>query len=843
MKISMVSVLLACCILTISSKAICLGDVPVYLDSMRPIEDRIEDLLRRMTPAEKAELLGGTGFDSKPIERLGIPALKMADGPLGVRWERSTAFPAGVALAATWDPELIHKVGATIGRELKSKGRHVILGPCVNIHRVPYGGRNFESYGEDPYLASRIAVAFVKGVQSENVIATTKHFALNNQEFERNSIDVKVDERTLHEIYLPAFKATVQEAGVWSIMSAYNRLNGQYCSSNTNLLTDILKNKWGFKGFVMSDWGAVHSVVPTLYAGMDIEMPRDRYLTVENTLKTLQSGLIKESKLDDKVRRMLRAMFAIGLFDGRMDNGAIDTPEHRKLALNVAQNGIVLLKNEDGILPLDSKKIKQIAVIGPYATEAVTGGGGSSKVDPVYEVNLFDGLRSRLGKKVSIKTACGIAKDIIVEPIKSDYLKTPDGTQNGLLGKYYNNMLFDGEPILTRVDKEINFDIEGGSFHEMVNADQIAVIWTGKLLPPESGMYEIGTGSDDGTRLYLNDKLIVDNWGEHGVDYKTATVELKKGGNYDIKIEFYENSGDAAAILAWRFLDDETKESIRQKELNKAIDIARGADVAVLYLGSNHFMETEGKDRESLNLPGEQIELLKAVAGVNKNTIIVINSGAAVLMDEWLNDVKAVLEAWFPGQEGGNAIADVLVGNVNPSGKLPTSFIRIWEDSPAYANYPGEDGILKYEEGIFVGYRHLDHAQIEPLFPFGHGLSYTTFEYSDLELSNKAITESERLTVSFTIKNTGKWSGAEVAQLYVRDELCSVIRPEKELKGFIKVLLNSGEQKRVSMTLDKSALSFYDIVSKDWKAEPGKFKVMIGSSSRVIRLQGEFDLQ
>jgi len=814
---------------------------PIYKDQNQPIEKRIEDLLNRMTLAEKVEMLEGEGFNSPANERLGIPPLNMTDGPVGVRWEKATAFPASVSMASTWDTDLIYKVGKAIGTETKARDRNVLLGPCICIHRVPHGGRNFESYGEDPYLTSRMTVSFVKGVQSENVIATAKHYVCNNQEYNRFRVDVKVDERTLHEIYLPAFKAAVVEGGCLSVMAAYNRVNGHYCCANTYLLKDILKEKWDFKGFIMSDWGAVHSVIPTLYAGLDIEMPTAGYLQKNAVLQAVQGELIRKEEIDDKVRRMLRAMFVTGIFDHELDKGAINTPEHQKLALKVAQEGTVLLKNEKNILPLNKEKINRIAVIGPNAKEAIIGGGGSSNVDPFYSVSILDGLKNKLGEDIEIIYERGLFKENLIKPIESAYLRPPKGKieEKGLLGKYFNNTAFEGKPVISRIDKQINFDFDSDSTDKRLNKDEFSIIWTGKLLPSSSGKYIIGTSSDDGTYLYLNGKRIVNNWGPHGVVTKTDTVELKKNKSYDIKVEYFENIGGASVVLGWRKLE-EKKADKEKTAMDKAITAAKNSDVTIVCVGVR---EHEGGDREKLTLPIEQVKLIKNIASVNKNIIVVINGGAAVLMNDWLDKVPGLIAAWYPGQEGGNALADIILGEVNPLGKLPTTFIKKWEDSPAYGNYPEKEGEVHYEEGIFVGYRHFDKRNIEPLFPFGYGLSYTTFKYSDLKINKNNIKEDETVKISLTIENTGKRAGAEIVQLYIQDIESSVERPEKELKGFKKVFLKPGEKKKISFELDKNALSFYDIVSKNWIAEKGKFKVLIGSSSKDIRLTGEFTLK
>lgn len=839
--------MIICLMLLLASRAISQQAVVHPNQNLDPtIEAKIDNLIQQMTLEEKAEMVGGTGFDSKPLARLGIPSLRMTDGPVGVRSGRATAFPVSVAMAATWDPDLIKQLGQALGREAKAKGKNVLLGPCLNIHRVPHGGRNFESFGEDPFLAASMAAAYVQGVQSEKVIATAKHFAVNNQENERMSIDVRIDERSLHEIYLPAFKAAVQQGGAWAVMSAYNRLNGHYCSGNTHLLTDILKDRWGFKGLVMSDWGAVHSTIPDLYAGTDIEMPFGYYFTPGEVMAAVNKGLIMESKLNDKIRRMLRAMFAMGYFDQpQNDQGALDTPEHRQLARTVAQNGMVLLKNQNNLLPLDKNRIKSIAIIGPNADVAITGGGGSSFIDPFYAVSPLAGIKAKVGDKIKIHYSRGISPEPGLTPIPAECLRPPEDAEekNGLLAEYFNNMKFSGEPVIRRIDAQINFNVGDGKVDDQLNDDQISIRWTGRLIPKQTGLYALGVSSDDGTRLYLDGQLRVDNWGDHGIITKADTIKLVAGKEYELMVEFYENGGGAAAILGWQKIDKMNRTRAIASERQKAVALAKSADVAVVCVGNTADIETEGKDRDHLYLPAGQQDLILAVRQANPRTIVVLYSGAAVLMDGWIDRVPALLEVWFPGQEGGNALADVLFGDVNPSGKLPTTFPKHWEDAAAFGNYPGTDGVVHYAEGIFVGYRHFDKKNLESLFPFGHGLSYTRFDYRDLQIEPGVIEQDGKINASLTVANTGTCSGAEVVQLYIQDEASTVPRPVKELKGFKKVVLNPGEEQRVTFVLDKSALAFYDIVTQNWIAEAGKFQVLVGSSSRDIRLVGGFELK
>ena len=798
------------------------------------VEKQINEIIHRMTLEEKANMLGGdtTAFDSKPLARLGIPALRMTDGPNGVRWGKSTAFPVGVCIAATWDTSLVYQLGQALGRETKAQGRNVLLGPCVNIHRDAHAGRNFESYGEDPYLAARIAVAFVKGIQSEKVIATTKHFACNNQEFERMSIDARIDERTIREIYFPAFKAAVQEGNTWSIMSAYNRLNGHYASSNTWLLNTILKEEWGFKGFVMSDWGAVHSVVPTMYAGLDIEMPNGRYMNTKNVILAIHESRMKESKVDDKVRRMLRAMIAMNLIEQEIPEGAeLHTPEHIAIAKKVAESGIVLLKNNGDLLPLSADKFKSVAVIGPNASILRTGGGGSSKIDPIEAKSPLDALKEKVkDMKISYSPGMLVAGDL--KPVSGEYLETNDG-RSGLWGEYYDNSEFDGKPIEKRIDKNINY-YWGNKGPIKKKADYFSIRWTGKLKAPETGKYILATTSDDGSRLYLNGSLVIDNWSDHAMETQTTTVDLVADNWVDIRIEFYEHGGDAGIKLQWQ--------KMTESLLEKAVQIAQESDAVVMFMGFSDRDESEGHDRESNAFPEQQVELIDKVTAVNKNVVVVFNSGAAVQMSEWEKQVPAIVESWYPGEQGGNAIADILLGNINPSGKLVTTFFRDEKDSPTYTNYPGEDDELHYEEGLFVGYRHYDKMDIDPLFPFGHGLSYTDFEYSDLKIASRTVKQGESVTVKLKIKNTGNRAGAEVVQLYLQDNKSSVVRPEQELKSFSKVFLKPGEEQLVTLEINPEAMKYWDIESASWKAEAGEFTVRLGASSRDIRLEGKFKL-
>ncbi|QQS35406.1 MAG: glycoside hydrolase family 3 C-terminal domain-containing protein [Ignavibacteriales bacterium] len=812
-------------------------ETPAYKNKRLSVEERVDDLLNRMTLEEKIEMLGGTGFATKEIKRLGIPPLNMTDGPIGVRWENATAFPSGILMGATWNPSLIEKFGKALAEETKAKGRHVILGPCVNIARLPMGGRNFESFGEDPFLTSRLTVNYIKGVQKENVVATVKHFAANNQEHQRDFVNTIVDERTLNEIYFPAFKSAVEEATVLALMSAYNKLNDHYCSENDYLLIDKLKNDWKFNGLVMSDWGAVHSTVPTFNSGLDLEMPDGKYLNNETLFDKIKSGELSESRLDDKVRRILRVMFTIGFFDNyQYDESKLNNDEHKQLALDIAKEGIVLLKNNNSILPLNVDKIKSIAVIGSNSKIARTGGGGSSQVEPFYSVSPFDALQEKIGDKVKLSFAQGVLFDGDTKPIPGKFLFTKDdGSENGLTAEYFENKNLEGISSHKRIDEQINFNWEGGSPFKNFPKDNFSVRWNGYLKVDVTGKYSLDVSSDDGIRLYVNDEPVINDWTDHAFLTNSYSIQLEANKYYKIKVEYYENGGSAAVKLGWQLPGNDL--------LTEAVNTAKVSDVAIIFAGTSANYESEGFDRKNLTLPKGQDELIKEVSKVNKNTIVVLISGSPVLMNEWIDEVPAILEAWFAGEQSGNAIAEILLGQSNPSGKLPMTFPKRWEDCSAFNTYLKEDGTTRYEDGIYVGYRHFDKNNVEPLFPFGYGLSYTSFNYSDLKLSSKDLQKNDKLSVSFKLKNTGKAKGEEVVQLYIKDMLCSVDRPEKELKGFDKISLNPSEEKIVELTIDKNALSFFDVKTKSWIAEQGEFEVMIGSSSRDIKLKEKFILK
>lgn len=739
-------------IITASMLSLLLGgtvqaqSLPVYLDDSKPIEDRIEDALSRITVEEKVALIHAQSkFSSPGVARLGIPEFWMTDGPHGIRpevlwdeWNQAgwtndscVAFPALTCLAATWNPEAALLYGQSIGEEARYRNKTVLLGPGVNIYRTPLNGRNFEYMGEDPYLASQMVVPYVKGVQQNGVAACVKHYALNNQEINRHTTNVIVDDRALYEIYLPAFKAAVQKGKAWAIMGSYNLYKNQHNCHNRYLLNDILKGEWGFDGVVVSDWGGVHNTEEAIYNGMDMEFGSwtnglskgmgnayDNYYLAHPYLKQIKEGKIGTKELDDKVRRILRLAFRTTMNRNR-PYGAMLSEEHIAAARKIGEEGIVLLQNKKNILPIDLNRTKKIAVIGENALKMMTVGGGSSSLKVQYECSPLDGIKRRMADGIEISYARG----------------------------------------------------------------------------------------------YVGDT----------------------GGQFD-------------GVSSGQNLKDDR--SARQL-IEEAVRIAQSADYVIFIGGLNKsgHQDCEDTDRKGLELPYKQDKVIGALAKVNKNLIVVNISGNAVAMP-WISEVPAVIQAWYLGTEAGNAIASVLVGDVNPSGKLPFTFPEKLEDVGAHqlGDYPGrqrEDGIFdeKYNESIFVGYRWTDKQKIRPLFPFGHGLSYTTFAYGKATVNKKVMKIDEQIVITVPITNTGKRIGSEIVQLYISDLKSSLPRPVKELKGFSKIQLAPGETQEVTFLIDKQALSFFNDSRHEWVAEPGKFEAQIAASATDIKSKVTFELE
>lgn len=831
-------------VLTAGIISSCKKQVPVYKDSTASISARVSDLLGLMTLKEKITMLGGTGFTTQPIKRLGIPAMKMTDGPLGARWGKATAFPAGTAIASTWDTTLVNQVGKAIGREVRGKGRNVILGPNVNIARVPLNGRTFEAYGEDPYLSSELGVSYIKGVQDEHVVATVKHFVANNQEDDRMYVDVNVSQRALHEIYFPAFKAAVQQGDVWAVMSAYNKLYGYYCSASHFLLNKTLKNDWGFKWMVMSDWGGVHNTMTTAKNGLDLEMPTGRYLNNKTLYDAVKSGKIKISVINDKVRRTLRVMFKIGLFDhpDKPNPALVNSKENQQIALKTEEEGIVLLKNRNDVLPLNLKRDKSIAVIGTSAKITRISGGGSAMVTPYFSVSPLQALNQKLGGKTSIKYAPGAVLDSDVQPIPKSIVYTSEtGNQHGWTTEYYDSNDFKGKVAVKRIESSINIHHFGKDSNLDLPMSKFkngfSVRWSGYIQPKKSGDYVFDISSNNGFKLYLNDKLISKNARGFASGLDTYRVHLEASKKYHVRMEYYEAIPGMNVFLVKMGMRPDNARLIREAQ-----QLASKSDVALVFVGDTPTIETEGHDRKSLHLPGDQEALINAVAKANKRTIVVVNAGAPVVMGDWLTHVDGVVEAWYGGEETGNAITNVLTGEVNPSGKLPITFPKAWKDEPAYKTYQPLDSVAHYKEGIFVGYRYFDKNNIQPLFPFGYGLSYTSFAFNNLKVQNSTVS-NPAVNISFEIKNTGKTEGTEVAQVYVGENNPKIPRPVKELKKFVRVDLKPGESKVIHLSLNKNAFAYWSPETKKWTVDSGKYTVMVGNSSRKLPLKETVSLK
>lgn len=734
------SISIAVAILSFSFSMNAQKKVAVYLDNTKPLKERVEDALSKMTLEEKIAMIHAQSkFSSPGVPRLGIPENWMTDGPHGIRpetlwdeWDQANwtndsciAFPALTALSATWNKDMSLLYGQSIGEEARYRNKNVLLGPGVNIYRSPLNGRNFEYMGEDPFLTSKMVVPYIQGVQSNGVAACVKHFALNNQETNRHTVNVVVDDRALYEIYLPAFKAAVQEGKTWTIMGAYNRYKGQQACHNEYLLNNILKGEWAFEGTVIADWGGVNNTKEAIFNGMDLEFGTwtdglskgsknayDSYFLAQPYLNLIKSGEVGTKELDDKVRRVLRLSFLTTMAKDR-PAGSFGTEEHALAGRKIAEEGIVLLQNNNNILPINLSKTKKIAVIGENAIKMMTVGGGSSSLKAKYEISPLDGLKNRIGKDAEVVYARGYVGDA-----STDY--------NGV------------------------------------------------------------------------------NSGQNLAETRSA-AELKA----------------------------------------EALKVAKDADIVIFVGGLNKsdYQDSEGHDRKSLGLPYNQDQLITDLVKVNKNLVFVNISGNAVAMP-WAKQVPGIVQGWFLGTEGGNALASVLVGDVNPSGKLTFTFPAKLEDNGAHAigEFPGSKDV-NYSEGIFVGYRWAEMKKITPLFPFGHGLSYTTFEYGKVTADKTQMNASDKITFSVKVKNSGKRDGSEVVQLYISDLKSSLPRPIKELKGFEKVALKVGEEKTVTFTIDKKDLSFFDDKKHEWVAEPGDFEAIVGASSANIKSKVKFTLK
>ncbi len=803
------------------------------------VEARADAMLKQLSLEEKIDLIGGINdFYIRENKHIGLPSLKMADGPFGVRnYGPSTTF-GGMGLAAAWDPELAARMGAVIGQDARARGVHFMLGPGVNISRSPLCGRNFEYYGEDPFLASRTAVAYIRGMQSEGVSATVKHFIGNNQEFLRHDADAIIDERTMREIYLPTFETAVKEAHVGAIMDSYNLINGQHATQNGFLNNDVVKKEWGFEGIIMSDWDATYDGVGAANGGLDLEMPAGKFMNRANLLPAVKSGKVSESTIDDKVRRILRTAIRFGWLDREQTNLSVPLYNLKggKVALDAARSSMVLLKNDGNLLPLDKTKIKTIAVIGPDAYPAPVVGGGSAGVRPFGAVSYLEGVAEYLGSGVTVYYDRGVPSLGEMADATAFSLDA-GGKEPGIKLEVFNNVKLSGEPAVGRTDQHINAD---HSLGDGVNQNEVSARWAGYFTPSDPGehlFFVEGPGEGGGYKLYVDDKLVIDNWELARAQVSQIRLPLAAGA-HKIGFEYSVHWSSGGPSVRLGIVRPDKVVTATAKAL------AFKADAVVLAAGFSPDSESEGADR-TFELPPAQDELITQMAAANKNTIVVVTSGGAVDMNAWLDHVPALFECWYAGEAQGTALAQLLFGEYSPSGKLPVTFERRWEDNPAHDNYypKARDRRTEYKEGLFIGYRHFDKTAAKPQFPFGYGLSYTTFGYKNLSVTPAAVSGDQPVTVSFDVTNAGHRAGAEVAEVYVGEPHPIVPRPVKELKGFTKVQLNAGETRRVSLTLDRRAFAYYNIKSHDWTVDAADFNVYVGSSSARIELTDKITRQ
>ena len=791
-------------------------------------EQRAKEIVAKMTLKEKLRYISGYtgGFSICPVPRLGLPEVFMADGPQGIRNNtKSTMYPSGILSAATWNRDLNYRLGRGLGQDAKARGVGILLGPGVNIYRSPLCGRNFEYFGEDPYLSGEVAKQYILGVQSEGVIATIKHFAANNQEWDRHHVSSEVDERTLQEVYFAPFRKAVKEAHVGAVMNSYNLLNGVHASENRWLNIDILRDTWGFKGILMSDWVSVYSTVGAANHGLDLEMPTGEYLNEELLMPAIEQGLITEATIDLKVQHILQTLIAFGFLDKEPKDTsiALDNPHSRQTALDIARGGIVLLKNEGNMLPLKGRTV----VMGSNAEVLVTG-GGSGFVSPFSTVSIAEGLE-QLQKRNTIR----LKDDLLFDDLKDAIYADEGKRQKGFKAEYFKNVELKGTPDATCMENQIAHDWGTGVPLEGFPADGFSVRWTATYVPVTNGLVRMTMCGRGGYRAYINDQLICT---DH-LPEREQVIEVEAGKKYRLRVEYHNYGGDARIGLKAGILN----ESLLKQTLAKAKNV-------VLCVGFNNGdedggIEGEGADR-SFALPKPRLELIRKVTSLHDNVVVVVNAGGGIDFSDWGDKVKAIVMAWYSGQEGGRAVAEILTGVISPSGKLPISIEHRWEDNPVSKSYYenmkfAEYKRTQYSEGIFMGYRGYDKSGIKPLYPFGYGLSYTTFAYGNLMVEKNGV---NRVKVTFDISNTGKMDAAEVAQVYVHDVKSSVPRPYKELKGYEKVFLKKGETKRVTIELEDDAFSYYDMDKQRFVVEKGDFEILVGTSSECLPLKGSITL-
>lgn len=797
------------------------------------------ELSALLTLEEQVSLLSGEDFWSLPaIARLGIGKLRVTDGPNGARGGgsliggvKSAAFPVGICIGASWDVALAQEIGAALAQEVKSKGAHVSLSPTVNIQRSVTNGRNFECYSEDPILTGKLAVGFIQGLQGEEISATIKHFAGNESEIQRTTMSSQIDERSLRETYLVPFEMAVKEGKTWGIMSSYNKVNGTYAAENHWLLTEVLRGDWGYNGLVMSDWFGSRSTAPTVNAGLDLEMPgptRDRGAKL---LAAVEAGEVSALTVAERAYNVLRLMAQTGaIFDHRPhEEHADDLPEHRALIRRAGAEGTVLLKNQGGILPLSAADNGKIAVIGPNAKTAQIMGGGSAQLNPHYRVSPWDGIAAALGGEDRLAYAPGALNNKF-EPMLEGIFKA----------EYFASRDLSGPAVHSGTMGNVQAFLIGAIADGKVDPVAFSLRLTGTFTPKASGVHQAGVFATGPIRLLADGKLVASAWEnwtsgstffEEGCDQAVGDIVLEAGRAHEVVVEF---ASKASANLVFSAFQAGIGKPMGEAEINDAVALAKECETVILCVGRNGEWDTEGSDLPHIRLPGMQDALISAVAKANPNTVVVLQTGGPVEMP-WLNDVAAVLQAWYPGQEAGNAIADVLFGKAEPGGRLAQTFPVKWSDNPAHSQdpevYPGHNGKVRYEEGLFTGHRHYDKTGIAPLFPFGFGLSYTAFEWSALRVS----TNGDTVTAEVDVTNTGPRAGSEVVQLYVEDASPILPRPRRELKAFEKLHLAPGEARTARMTLRPRDFACFDTETRGWAARAGEFVLQAGASAAEIK--------
>lgn len=802
-----------------------------------------EAVVAALTREEKVSLLAGVDdWHFHGVPRMGIPSIRVTDCGHGVTLcglesSPATCFPTGIGMASTWNATLLERAGAVIGRECRALGCSILLGPKINLHRHPLNGRSFETFSEDPWLAGLLGAAVIRGIQSEGVGACVKAMAANNQQKHQESISSEVDERTLREIYLRAFQIAVEDGEPCAIMTAYNRLNGHYCSESEWLIRQVIKTDWRFAGFVVSDWRAVHSEA-VYRSGLDLEMPGPGKLYNRQAVHhALEEGLLDEAELDDKATRILRAVLRYGADETETRGRKLDTEAHRRAALEVAEESMVLLKNEGSVLPLDRKGLRRILVTGPNAAEARLGGGGSASVTPFYAISPLAGIRELCGETVEVRFVEGCSLVGTMETITGHFRhRAGDTFSEGLSADFFNAPHPGAVPSATWPAPQVDFSWGWASPGPGVFRGCYSVRFHGELVPPTSGRYRLGVFAQEGcVRLAIAGRRLVDSWDDGGegnfeetyrTRYFSVECELTAGEPVDIELWYGKRAARAGVRLEWEIPGGGSP-------LNRVLQEAREADAVVICAGLSNLFEGGAHDRTSIEIPAVQRALIEQIAAVNPRTIVALNSGG-ILSLPWEPSVPALIQSWYPGQEGGRALARILFGVTNPSGRLPDTLPRRLEDHAAVSGYPGQQGQVTYHERLAVGYRHFDRAGIEPHYPFGFGLSYTTFEMSAPRLSPTVIRPGEEVTVTVKVRNTGTRPGKTVVQVYLRAEDGAAERPEKELRAFRKVEVAPGDETEVVFTLGRREFEIYDLGLGTWRLPGGRYTILAGAHSRSL---------